>query len=120
MPDVSSPRGPAATIGEFLQHALPNSFHAIPAWPPDVFAVAAALLHKSGAYNYVVEGWPPGGQSLQDWLKEVYRLSQEWRKAYVAGEPLPVEVIVWWGLLVGRQADRSDSFARTPFFAKCF
>ena len=65
MASLSSPAKrsgpPAATIREFLSYVMPSlvASGSLPSWPPDAFAIAAALLHKSGAYSLVLRQWPP-------------------------------------------------------------
>ena len=36
-----------------------HPFLGVPTWPPDMFAVTATLLARSGAYVNVVDAWPP-------------------------------------------------------------
>jgi hypothetical protein len=74
------------------------------AWPPDVFAVAVSLLHRSGAYTRVVEAWPPSaaGNALaksttaRKWNAWIRTLGLRWRDAAVAGRPAPLKVREWW------------------------
>jgi hypothetical protein len=77
-----------------------------PAWPPDVFAVAAGLLHESGAYLALFDGWPPQGPTSQgclpcapaQWVETMHRLGLAWRRGY-QGAP-PREVAAWWRTLL--------------------
>jgi hypothetical protein len=50
-------------------------------WPPDLFAVAASILQKSGAYPVVVERWPPGrGDAARNaWVSRVTEAAERWR-----------------------------------------
>jgi len=76
-PGQDGPR--PATIGEFLEYLSPGWHETgVPPWPPDVFALAAMLLQKSGAYGYVSEGWPP----TTHWVKEMRRVGHDWRRSW--------------------------------------
>lgn len=69
------------------------------AWPPDVFAIAAGLLHRSGAYTRVVMGnWPPGSGSA--WARNMRKLGREWRKTFVDEKPPPARIKEWWNIVV--------------------
>jgi hypothetical protein len=47
-------------------------------WPPDVFALAASLLLKSGAYSRAVSGWDRD-RPLAQWVKWIARIGRQWR-----------------------------------------
>lgn len=98
----SSPALPQpALIGEFLQFVLPWGYNEVPNWPPDVFAVAAALLHKSGAYSYVLESWPPDYKG-ENWAAFASRIGQQWRRGMAGNVPAPpAEIEEWWQTLAG-------------------
>jgi hypothetical protein len=90
-----------ALIGEFLQFVLPAGYAVPPDWPPDVFAVAAALLHKSGAYSYLLEGWPSEYQG-ENWAAFASRIGQEWRQNLAGNISVaPAPVAEWWQILAG-------------------
>lgn len=80
-----------------------------PAWPPDVFAVAARYLTETGAYTAVVE---PNGLGLDErWPERARAVGREWRRRIddSAWEDFladniqvvpPPEVSDWWRALV--------------------
>src|SRR5262245_41389407 len=51
-------------------------------WPPDLFAVAASVLCRSGAYPLVVERWPPGRDKVARgrWVEAASEAARRWRK----------------------------------------
>lgn len=94
---------PPATIREFLTYVLSGFVDGMPApsWPPDAFAVAAALLQKSGAYNQVVRKWPP--KPLPVWVDEMQRCGLEWRGNWVSSRSVPPAVQSWWDMILQSQ-----------------
>lgn len=71
---------PVLTVERHIRNLLggrwvPTALH----WPPDVFALAGSLLHRSGAYVNVFNDWPPPG-SGPDWGARVQRLGKRWRE----------------------------------------
>lgn len=76
-------------------------------WPPDVFAMAASILHRSGAYTCVVKSWPPrdpkaipgGPKTSREWNPWIKEVGRQWRGATVAGRRAPSEVKEWWNCL---------------------
>ncbi len=94
------------TLNEILEFLCPGVWtnDRLLSWPPDVFAVAASILHRSGAYTCVVKSWPPNNwkpssrerhnkQAWNTWIKGV---GERWRAAIVAGHDAPPEVKEWW------------------------
>lgn len=77
------------------------------AWPPDVFAVVAALLLKSGAYAHAVSTWERS-TDLQTWTKKMREVGNHWRNN---PENPPVEVREWHRLLVAKRG--------VPVFSIC-
>ena len=73
----------------------------MPSWPPDVFAIAASLLQKSGAYNYVVRNWPP--KPLDEWVKEMQQLGLQWRQNWAYSSLAPDAVQSWWKAILANQ-----------------
>lgn len=70
-------------------------------WPPDAFAVAASLLHSSGAYTNVIKNWPPKWAG-KNWNKEIKRIGDDWVKGiYPASPSIPPEVQRWWETVIG-------------------
>src|SRR4051794_28574370 len=99
MSGVSSP----VTIHEFLTFLAPEFWaeqvrgETRPPWPPDVFALVASLLQRSGAHPRVVHPpWPPTGHDPTQYLDEIIKLGAEWRTASRSG--LPSGVARWWHL----------------------
>src|SRR5690242_19434934 len=89
------------SIGDVLEFLCPGVLAADPRldWPPDVFAIAACLLHRSGAYVYVVQDWPPklgpqprGKQQVSEWKEVIKNAGEVWRTACISGKPCPQEV----------------------------
>ena len=70
-------------------------------WPPDAFAVAASLLHSSGAYTNVIKNWPPKWAG-KNWNKEIKRIGDDWAKGIISASPsIPPEVQRWWETVIG-------------------
>ncbi|MCB9781275.1 MAG: hypothetical protein H6742_22095 [Alphaproteobacteria bacterium] len=70
-----------------------------PSWPPDVFALAAAVLHRTGAYVRVVELLDGTRQRLLDdeWPAQAETVGKLWRQQWKAAtfsdnKPGPVAV----------------------------
>jgi len=105
------------TIEQFCNYIAPGSWdkREFLEWPPDVFAVAASLLLKSGAYCYAISGWkrksrktrssksrftnhPPDGQlHLKEWITSTRELGNDWRK-----NGPPAKVIEWHRRLIAK------------------
>jgi len=101
-------RPDALTIGDVIGYLLPRVRQGdpgVPRWPPDVFAVAAYVLHKSGAYCEVLEHWPPAAGDLPDpiaqWSERIGGIGKAWRLAWASGKSPPDEVAHWWEKLLG-------------------
>lgn len=98
-----------ATIATMLDYCLDDDWNKCPIpdflrWPPDVFAVAAAILYQSGAYVHVVKKWPPEKNGVRDsaqWIARIREIADEWRKAASSGATCdpPAAVSEWWNLL---------------------
>lgn len=75
-------------------------------WPPNAFAIAAAVLDASGAYNRIGDGWPLPYEPLfttpfSDWLGWIEHVGKRWRERAAAnGGGLPMEVEELWRNLV--------------------
>jgi hypothetical protein len=73
-------------------------------WPPDVFAVSASILERSGAYTRVVTTWPPPNpktprgrqQTAKEWGSWIKEVGLAWRKTAIAGRRPPTQVAEWW------------------------
>lgn len=68
------------TVGHFIRNLAPAlaERRSTPKWPPNVFAISAALLQRSGAYARVCEDWPPPTTS-ERWTEETAKLERAWR-----------------------------------------
>jgi hypothetical protein len=71
----------------------------VPLWPPDVFAVVASVLQRSGTYRHAVTRWPPGEQEPDTWAKEMTELGEKWGSAWSRHGAAPPEVVRWWSVL---------------------
>src|ERR1700682_6685702 len=85
------------TVGQFMKHIAPELFarRSTPRWPPDMFAIAAALLQRSGAYVQVFEEWPPKS-AREDWRGEIAETGRNWRLRAAADQAPPPAVRGWW------------------------
>lgn len=91
------------TIDTYLEYVAPaiSKRKQMPVWPPDVFAIAAALLSESGAYTCVTSDWPPRRvghiqtKTLSDWIIAIQAIAKQWRNA-ATRVAIPPEVQHWW------------------------
>jgi hypothetical protein len=98
--DASTNSFERLTVGGYLDYLAPLAWKRpeFIAWPPDVFAVAASILQKSGAYTHVVSRWPPSGyvNSPQSWIQKIRETGHSWR-ANCGGVGVSVpEIVKWW------------------------
>ncbi|RMH18255.1 MAG: hypothetical protein D6696_13505, partial [Acidobacteria bacterium] len=70
-----------------------------PAWPPDAFALAGSILHRSGGYQTVVDSWPVD-RAKEDWIGWIEDVGRRWRQGW---PNVPGEVAGWWQQVVGRR-----------------
>lgn len=102
---------PAVSIGSVISTlAGGQAWEELTLWPPDVFAVAAALLQRSGAYSRVVKDWPPlQCEEADEWKEEMIDLGEEWRAAVneglnnAAAAAMPRQILEWWDILQQHQ-----------------
>lgn len=82
------------TVEQFGEYVVPSVWEdeELLRWPPDVFALVAALLLKSGAYSHAVSGWQRNGK-LEEWATKIQGLGKAWRGK--ADEP-PAQVRSWY------------------------
>ena len=75
------------TVGDLIHQLSPEiaARRDVPQWPPDVFAIAAAILQRSGAYTEVVQDWPP--DSGPRWNQSVGGKGRAWRSMAARGAP---------------------------------
>jgi hypothetical protein len=61
-----------------------------------MFALAACVLQRSGAYSQVVRSWPPGGDkaTLTKWTKKIQEIGLHWRANF--SREAPPAVRSWW------------------------
>lgn len=64
-----------------------------PQWPPDIFAVSAALLQRSGAYTAIVRK----RIADEDWQNELRAVAAEWRTVFETS--VPDKITAWWNLV---------------------
>jgi len=97
--EVDNPKEPSSglTVEQFCEYIAPSvwSDAEILKWPPDVFAIAAALLYKSGAYSHAVSDWDRSGE-LQKWTEEMKQIGAEWSEKR---DEIPERVSGWYELL---------------------
>lgn len=69
-----------------------------PSWPPDVFAVAATLLRRSGAYRAVANAWPPPEYvDTTSWHRSIAIIASRWQRMCDEDKSdVPVQVKRWW------------------------
>ncbi len=104
-----SPESNALTIDEYLTYLAPevwnDNWETLPAWPGDVFAIVASLLHRSGAYSGIgTEFWKDDGE---DWETEARTIAAAWRQqlsGQLSGrfeevEEVPAKLQEWWSVL---------------------
>jgi len=85
------------TLGEYLRFLLPRDLDNPPAWPPDMFAICASLLLKSGSYCSVLTDWPPAKyKETESWADEARSLGLKWREDWVASKSVPEDIVALW------------------------
>ncbi len=98
---IGSTFGP--TIDSYFKAFSPApSWEELPAWPPDVFALANLVLDHTEAYRFAVSphggrGWPP----TTDWNQLVQTAGEEWRLVAQPGrnDLTPPRVREQWEIL---------------------
>lgn len=93
----------SSTVGSIIDFLLSSTDRtAAPTWPPDIFAVAALILQRSGAYHQVIVTWPPSGYKSHGWTTFIGELGKKW----VFGGPdkwrCPPQVAKWWKTLCSK------------------
>ena len=90
-------------IGERLEYLYPDvlSSGKIPRWPPDVFCLCAAILHRSGAYSVVADKKPPHlrRRTSAKRAKMINEVGERWRASSVTVSGLPAEIQEWWEII---------------------
>ena len=90
------------TIESYLEAFTPApAWDELPAWPPDVFALANLLLDHTQSYRFVVA--PPPGRRWPrspDWNRRVVEAARSWWMAVERPEARPPELVDrWWRIL---------------------
>lgn len=101
------------TIGEYLGYLAPAlwSAPALPAWPPDAFALVASLLRESGGYGAALSCLPtPRG----DWVKEVEKLGSRWTKKWQSSTTTPARLRGWWRTIRGASERPMSEIRHSP------
>ncbi len=95
--------GKEETLEEKIDYLLPLSKRKklVPAWPPDVFCVCAAILQCSGAFAAVVEDRQTflAGRTSAERSKDIGDLAEKWRDSYLRRVNAPHEIQSWWNVL---------------------
>ncbi len=74
------PRYAPGTLGEWLTYLMPDADpHQAPMWPPDVFAIGAALLRRTGGYVNLVNGCHAKASVKVFKPQESMKYGLEWR-----------------------------------------
>jgi hypothetical protein len=96
------------TVEQFCNYIAPAVWDqdTLLTWPPDVFAVVASLLLKSGAYCHAVSGWKRK-PSLKEWITDIKHTGRSWCKN--PKEP-PAKVRQWHRTLVAMRNRRIPVF----------
>lgn len=90
------------SVEQFCNYVAPGIWDkkALLEWPPDVFAVVAALLLKSGAYCHAVSRWQRR-RGLKSWISHIEEVGSRWRKSV---KKPPPEVREWHSTLVANRS----------------
>jgi hypothetical protein len=106
MTDITPANTPAKpiTLEQFCNYIAPGSWdqEEFLQWPPDVFAVVASLLLKSGAYCYAISGWKRK-PSLAKWIERTELIGKAWRDN---GRYPPAQVLRWHRWLTSKKNRR--------------
>lgn len=98
-PGVSSS---GLTVEQFCEYIAPSAWSEpdFLTWPPDVFAIVAALLSRSGAYSHAVSGWDREGK-LQAWTADMKQIGADWTENWGSEkrEVAPERVRNWYEVL---------------------
>jgi hypothetical protein len=98
--------GTAETVESKIDYLLPGATNRgrLPAWPPDVFCLCAAILQNSGAYSRVLEDRRAGAaENSKQLARRLRRIGKAWTKSFENRKP-PKEVVELWSRIC---ADKS-------------
>jgi hypothetical protein len=94
------------TIEEFCSYVVPGFWDKteLLTWPPDVFALVASLLLKSGAYCHAVSGWTRSldASNLNEWINKTREIGGNWK---LKPDPPPDKVCEWHRTLIAKKGD---------------
>jgi hypothetical protein len=101
----------SGSFGEWLDFLLPEN-DVPPLWPPDVFAVAAAFLRRTGSYVGFMDVSLGASVAHAPTARGAEEVGKEWRKRIVevfeetspkkktSSNPIPQEIVQWWESLI--------------------
>src|ERR1043165_5469278 len=93
-------RLPRASVADFFYELAGDAWERrVLRSPPDVFALAASVLARSGAYLAVVSQWPPK-TSKGSWQDKVRHIATEWRSLSSQSTKPPLQVRKLWQVIV--------------------
>lgn len=95
---------PEETLRERLEHILPDITRrkTAPYWPPDVFALCAAILQSSGAYTAVVDDRQQflGSGNSRKRAETIRKIARDWRINHAMQQSVPRAVQSWWKIVL--------------------
>lgn len=85
------------TLAEVIDFLCPErkDRDQLPPWPPDVFAICAGALSKSGGYHHVLTA---------DLSVQAVKLGRQWRSAWVGRTPLPPTLKRRWRTIMEKSS----------------
>jgi hypothetical protein len=103
---------PGLTVAQFCQYIAGPDWanDDLLRWPPDVFALVAALLLKSGTYAHAVSGWKRRGK-LEEWVTSMRDKGGAWGKN---PENPPKEIREWFGVVKAKAPVAVDKVCNDP------
>ena len=120
------PAGGPGSLGEWLRFvgADPDDPDWVPVWPPDAFAIGAALLKRTGAYVNLVNGTHSRRHGFAAGSSEASDAGSEWRKTLetVLGgtghtrlrDACPAQIKQWWRQIAQESACSLERCATNP------
>jgi hypothetical protein len=72
-------------------------------WPPDAFAIAAYILHKTGAYRVLVTEDYWGDEESSDWLQTINYVASQWKVTAPGSLPPPAKIRKWWDVVLAKR-----------------
>lgn len=101
------------TVHDHLVSLLPrlaSGRSTCPAWPADVFAVAASLLTRGGAYAAILKQWPISERG-STWVAKARSVGAQWRNAWSSPPP---DVIDHWNRVINARRVKLQEISSTP------